>query len=132
MEFLSSILYLERVELSYFSESESENYVFIFAAEMIAFRSLRKIPKSPPILVYYNKKTKEIKSTYQIKDDLTGYPEFFPKSGLVGEKMIDVFWPYVQEEWLREKAETDPRFSQVAKRNFTEDNPIVMVAHLKK
>lgn len=114
------------------SVNESENYVFIFAAEMIAFRSLRKIPKSPPILVYYNKKTKEIKSTYQIKDDLTGYPEFFPKSGLVGEKMIDVFWPYAQEEWLREKAETDPRFSQFAKRDFSEDNPIVMVAHLKK
>ena len=99
---------------------------------MIAFRSLRTVPKSPPILVYYNKKTKEIKSTYKIKDDLTGYPEFFLKSGLVGEKMIDVFWPYAQEEWLREKAETDPRFSQFAKRDFSEDNPIVMVAHLKK
>lgn len=111
---------------------ESNNYVFITAGEIIAFRPLRKVPASPAILICYDKKKKKIKSTVKIKDDLTGYPNFFMRCGLVGEKMIDFFWPYEQEEWLKEKAKTDPRFSRFAGRDFSEDNPIVIVVHLKK
>lgn len=115
-----------------FSVYESENYLFILASETIAFRKLRNIPSSIPILIYYNKKTKEIKSANKIKDDLSGYPSFFPKCGLVNENMIDFFWPYEQEEWLKEKAKNDPRFSSFSGRDFSEDNPIIMVVHLKK
>lgn len=114
------------------SVNESDNYVFIIASEIIAFSKLRKLPQSSPILICYNKKTKQIKSTTKIKDDLTGYPNFFPKCGLEGERMLDFFWPYEQEEWLKKKAEADPKFSRFADRDFSEDNPIIVVAHLKK
>lgn len=111
---------------------ESNKYVFIIASEIIAFKGLRHIPHSSPILICYNKKTKEIKSTLKIRDDLSGYPDFFPRFGLAGEKMIDSFWPYEKEDWLKEKAKSDPCFFSFAKRDFSEDNPIIIVAHLKK
>lgn len=111
--------------------NESKNYIFMIVVETIAFRKLRGLPDSTPMFIYYNKKTKEIKSTKKIRDDLTGYPNFFPKLGLEGERMIDFFWPYDQEEWLRKKAETDPRFKSFKGRDFSEDNPIIVVVHLK-
>lgn len=114
------------------SVHESNNYVFITASEIIFLRGLRNIPKSSPLLIYYNKKTKEIKSTKKIIDDLSNYTDFFPRLGIVDEKMIDFFWPYEQEEWLKEKAKNDPRFSSFSGRDFSEDNPIIMVVHLKK
>ena len=115
-----------------YSLNESDKYVFILAKEILAFRQLRHLQGPPLILVYYNKKTKEIKSTVRIKDDLTGFPNFFPLFGLVGEKMVDVFWPYEHEEWLTKKASTISSLTSFSGRDFSEDNPIVIVAHLKK
>lgn len=114
------------------SLNESNDYVFIIASELIAFRKLRKLPQSSPILICYNKKTKQIRSFKKIKDDLTGYPNFFPRCGLVEERMIDFFWPYEQDEWVKKKAKTNPQFFQFIDRDFSEDNPIVVVVHLKK
>lgn len=114
------------------SVNESDKYVFILAEEVFAFRQLRHLPDPPLILVCYNKKTKEIKSTTKIKDDLTEFPKFFPLFGLVDEKMVDVFWPYEHEEWLTKKASTISSLTSFTGRDFSEDNPIVIVAHLKK
>lgn len=118
---------------------ETKNYLFITWEEYGNVNAeLRQIDAYPQ-LAYYDKRTGEtvvVKGRGPI-DDLGGCQEaFYPVFGVYENKLITYFWPYeLQEAIERRQAagqKVSPELLDLAARTNEEDNPVLMIAHLKE
>lgn len=89
-------------------------------------------------LAYYDKRTGQ---TVAVKgagfvDDIQQTDFFFPTAGIWEDKLVIYLWPGELHEWI-EKLQNrgksiSPKLLEFANRVDDEDNPILIVAHLKK
>ena len=86
---------------------------------------------------YYNKKTRE---TVAVEgggfiDDIFFTGRYHPKFGVFDNKLMQVIWPYELASFIeqkqREKKKVHPKLLELSKKISDEDNPFLMVAHLK-
>lgn len=117
---------------------ETESHVFFFLSENIGLAEVRnKIPPDPSI-IYYDKNTgKSIRVKGKgFVDDLLGMDFFYPQLGIFEQKMITYIWPYELLEYIdqcKEKGrDVNPQLLVLSKTIDPEDNPILILAHLKK
>ena len=117
---------------------ETESYVFFLMTEIIfSAKSRGKTPPEPYIICY----DKKIRKTIRVKgkgfvDDLLGMDFFYPQLGIFDEKMITYIWPYELLDYIEECKsrghEVNPKLIALSKKIKQDDNPILILAHLKK
>ena len=119
-----------------FSVYETSHSVFLRFSEMMAFRHFRNIPSQTPLIAIYDKKTGKTTAYKKIVDDLGGMDSFYPLRGIFEEKMLNVIWPGDLNDFIEKKlAEgkpVDQKLLDLMEKVDLEDNPILIVAHLKK
>ena len=115
---------------------ETSHSVFLKFSEMMAFRHFRNIPSQMPMIAIYDKKTGKTTAYKKIIDDLSGMDSFYPSRGVFEEKMLNVIWPGDLNDFIEKKlAEgkpVDQKLLDLMEKVDLEDNPILIVAHLKK
>ncbi|MCE9393679.1 6-bladed beta-propeller, partial [Bacteroides fragilis] len=115
---------------------ETERFVFLSVYECMPFRELRKLPETPPLTAIYNKRTGETFAVKQIIDDLGGMKTFFPSWGAYNEKLLATIWPYKLKEFIEEEQSAGravaPQILNLMQRVREDDNPVLIIAHLKK
>ncbi len=116
---------------------ETDNYLFIFAEDIIYQWGNRSNPPAPKYFtIRIDKKTGKITGAKTLVDDLGGMDSFRPAWGICNNIMVNAIWPYKLEEFISEKQKknqkVDERLLLLAKKVDTEDNPILIFAHLKK
>ena len=118
---------------------DTDHYIFIIWHESIISPILRGLEdEAYPQIAYYDKRTGE---TIAIKgpgftDDIHHKELFFPRFGIYDNKLYAYFWPYELHEWVetqQSKGKTvDKALLNLSASVDDEDNPIFMLAHLKK
>ena len=115
---------------------ETERFVFLSVYECMPFRELRKLPETPPLTAIYNKRTGETFAVKQVVDDLGGMKAFFPSWGAYNEKLLATIWPYKLKEFIEEEQSAGrtvaPQILNLMQRVREDDNPVLIIAHLKK
>lgn len=118
---------------------ESHKYVILRWSTLIAFANWRGMEESHyPQLAFYDKKSKSIlvAAGRGLVDDIDGGPVFFPKHGVGDECMISSIWPYELKEYVANKSSKGEKVSahlvELAGSLKEDDNPVLIVAHLKK
>ena len=115
---------------------ETEHFVFLSVYEYMAYWELRKLPKPPLLTAIYNKRTGETFAVKQIIDDLGGMKTFFPSWGAYNEKLLATIWPYKLKEFIEEEQSAGravaPQILNLMQRVREDDNPVLIIAHLKK
>ncbi len=115
---------------------ETKNYVFLTISELMAFRKFRNIPQSKPMIGIYSKKNGSVSVVRDIKDDLGIGGSFIPVCGACNEKLINIIWPYQIHELIQEKKnkgkKIDDGVINLMSRVKEDDNPILIIAHLKQ
>ena len=114
---------------------DTEDFVFLDVYMRRMWAELRNLPFTPPVLAVYNKKTGETFGVNKIIDDLGGMKTFWPRLGICNGKMVDGIWPYELQEFINEEKEkgntVSPLLLDLMKRVHEDDNPILIIAHLK-
>jgi len=115
---------------------ETERFVFLSVYECMPFRELRKLPETPPLTAIYNKRTGETFAVKQVVDDLGGMKTFFPSWGAYNEKLLATIWPYKLKEFIEEEQSAGrtvaPQIVNLMQHVREDDNPVLIIAHLKK
>lgn len=115
---------------------ETNHSVFLRFNEMMAFRHFRNIPSKILMIAIYDKKTGKSTAYKKIVDDLGGMDSFYPMREIFEEKMLDIIWPGDLNDFIEKKrAEgkpVDQKLLDLMEKVDLEDNPILIVAHLKK
>jgi len=115
---------------------ETNHSVFLRFCEMMAFQYFRNLPSQMPMIAIYDKKTGKTTAYKKIVDDLGGMDSFFPMRDIFEEKMLNIIWPGDLNDFIEKKrAEgkpVDQKLLDVMEKVDLEDNPILIVAHLKK
>ena len=117
---------------------ETESYLFFRMAEISFFAELRGKQSPNPYIVYYDKRTGKTVRTKEkgFVDDLLGMDFFFPQLGVFDEKMITYIWPHELLDYIDECRErgrdVNPQLMALSKKIALDDNPILILAHLKK
>lgn len=118
---------------------ETTNYLF-FVWHKNMYTQLEEKPAEEGYfhLAYYDKRTGQ---TVAVKgagfvDDIQQTDFFFPTGGIWEDKLITYIWPGELHEWiekLQNKGKSiSPKLLEFANRVDDEDNPILIIAHLKK
>ena len=116
---------------------ETEKQVFFLMKEILLMAELRKKTTPSPYIVIYDKKTDQV---IRVKgngfvDDLLGMDFFYPQLGVFDQKMISYIWPHELfdyiEECTKQKREVSPKLLSLSKKVDVEDNPILILIHLK-
>ena len=119
-----------------FGVFETECFVFLSVYECMPFRELRKLPETPPLTAIYNKRTGETFAVKQIIDDLGGMKTFSPSWGAYNEKLLATIWPYKLKEFIEEEQSAGrtvaPQIVNLMQHVREDDNPVLIIAHLKK
>lgn len=116
---------------------ESDRFLLFYYTETRYFWESRK--KAPPVgrLIIYDKATKGLTNIKdKIIDDLNGGPGLCPfYDGVFDDKLIAMIWPFELKEYISEHR-SDKKLSskliEVADRLEDEDNPVLIIVHLKK
>ena len=115
---------------------ETERFVFLSVYECMPFRELRKLPETPPLTAIYNKRTGETFAVKQFVDDLGGMKTFSPSWGACNEKLLATVWPYKLKEFIEEEQSAGrtvaPQIVNLMQHVREDDNPVLIIAHLKK
>lgn len=116
---------------------ETERFLFILARKTLYSWEVRKLlPPEPPFFICIDKSNGETVAAKKVIDDLGGMDTFLPNVGICNDKMVNVIWPYELEEFIKAKQEKgqkiDKRLLDLASRIDSEDNPILIYAHLKE
>ena len=122
---------------------ETESYLFFLMTEFVFWAdrgnvSVRNKKPADPYIIYYEKnngKTTRVKGKGFV-DDLLGMDFFYPQLGIFDEKLISIIWPFELLDFIgecRDKGrEVNPQLLALSKQVKEEDNPIIILAHLKK
>ena len=117
---------------------ETESHVFFLMTEIILMAGPRGKTLPEPYIIYYDKSTGK---TTQVKgkgfvDDLLDMGFFYPQLGVFDEKMISFIWPFELLEYIKEcrdrGCEVNPQLIALSKRIKPDDNPVLILVHLKK
>ncbi|MCD7936490.1 MAG: 6-bladed beta-propeller [Tannerellaceae bacterium] len=116
---------------------ENDNYLFFICQRFMFNRELRGLPPGdPPVMISFDKSTGKMNGGKKIIDDIGGMDTFFPSWGVFEDKMLSFIWPYELEEFITEKQEkgqkVDSRLLELMGKVDIEDNPVMIVAYLKK
>ena len=117
---------------------ETDSRLFFVMQEIIHFVEDRK--KEPPeiYMMCYDKNTGKV---IRIKgkgfiDDLLGMDFYFPTLGFFDNRMISYLWPFeiidYVEECRKRGREVNPQLKALSQKIDAEDNPILILVHLKK
>jgi hypothetical protein len=94
--------------------------------------------KPPPYITYFVKATGEtvrVAGTGFV-DDILGLGTCYPQWGIWKETMIKSIWPYELHDMIAERRRTgeaiDPRLEALAASVKPDDNPILILAHLRR
>ena len=116
---------------------ETSDYLFFTWSKISPNNSHRNITDFQLQVGYYNKKTKE---TVAVEgggfiDDIFFTGRYHPKFGVFDNKLMQVVWPYELalfiEQKQKDKKKVHPKLLELSKKMSDEDNPFLMVAHLK-
>ena len=117
---------------------ETETCLFFHMTELIFSPELRNKQPATPYYIIYDKKTG---TTTRVKgngfvDDLLDMDYFFPQLGIFDDKMITFMWPFeildYVEECKSKGREVNPQLLELSQKIDPEDNPILILIHLKK
>jgi hypothetical protein len=117
---------------------ETDSYIFFPMKELVPMAPARGKEQPAPYIVIFDKSTHE---TYRVKgdgfvDDLTGMNIFYPKESIFDEKLISSIWPYELLDYIEECREAGrdvkPQLLALSKTVKDDDNPILILVHLKK
>ncbi len=115
---------------------ETNLYIFLLIDELIAFRKLRGIPQREPMVGIYSKEDGSINVVKYIENDLGGLKNFIPLWGACNEKLINIIWPYQIKEFIQEEQakgqDIDENLIDLMNKIHEDDNPILIIAHLKQ
>lgn len=114
---------------------ESDLFLMFYYAKTRYFWETRK--KDPPVgrYIIYNKATKKLVNG-KIIDDLNGggtLHSFY--DGVIDNKLITAMWPYELKEYVekyRDQKKLSPKLVEMVEGLGDEDNPVLIVIHLKK
>ena len=105
--------------------------------EIIQYAEIRKLTPPDPYIVYYDKNSGKITRVKGkgFVDDLLGMELFYPQLGIFNEKMISYIWPFELLEYIEEckekGREVNSQLLALSKKIKPEDNPILILVHLK-
>ena len=117
---------------------ETDKYIFFQMTEIILFASQRDKQPPDPYIVYYDKETGK---TTRVNgkgfvDDMLGMEFFYPQLGIYDEKMISYIWPFELFDYINEcndrGREVNPKLLALSKQLKEDDNPVLILFHLKK
>ena len=117
---------------------ETEKYIFFQMTEIIQFAISRGKQPPDPYIIYYNKGTGK---TIRVKgrgfvDDLLGMDFFYPQLGVFDEKLITFIWPFELIDYIKDSREigreVNTQLLSLSKQVKEDDNPILILIHLKK
>ena len=123
---------------------ETENHIFFPMQELIPHAKARGKEEKLPYIVIFDKSTHK---TFRVKgdgfvDDLTGLAGmkgknfFYPANGFFDEKMIHAVWPFEILDFIKESQDAgrtvNPRLLEFSKTLDVDDNPILILIHLKR
>ncbi len=120
-----------------FSVYESEDYVFIYWFRMFDFWQLRQLPQTKFQIAYFDKRTKNttVVEGEGFVDDISSLGTFYPLLGIHDNCMVNTYWPYQLQERVdslqRIGKPVDKKLQGLLENMSPEDNPIVVMAHLK-
>ena len=117
---------------------ETDQYVMINWTDLLAFSEYRT-GKNMTYWAVYDKKTKETKAVSYLKNDMDGCVDFSPSSAIIGINdgvLMTSVWPYDVYSYVQKKKEkgepVDSRLEELLVDYDEEDNPILVLAYLKK
>ena len=116
---------------------ETDDYLFFTWSKISPNNEIREITDFQLQVGYYNKKTRE---TVAVEgggfiDDIFFTGRYLPKFGVFDNKLMKVVWPYELASFIeqkqKDKKKVHPKLLELSKKMSDEDNPFLMVAHLK-
>jgi len=116
---------------------ETSGYLFLIWIEMIQYAPLRnnKTPAIPQIAFFDKQtgKTTSVKGNGFV-DDIFGMDSYLPLWGACNNMLIKSVWPWELQELVdnNNKLRENKQLMDVLSRTKPEDNPILIVAHLKQ
>ena len=116
---------------------ETNQHVFLFWSEIIPFAVPRNKEPAIPQIAFYDKPTGQTTSVKGkgFSDDILGMDYFFPDCGAYVDKLIKSVWPFELHDFINEchskGKKVNPKLIELAEKINSEDNPILIVAHLK-
>ena len=117
--------------------SEGERYLFLWWLNLKAFSSAWRGYNESHIALY-DKRTGEAVAIAGdgLIDDIDNGMTFFPRYGICNNAMVSSVWPFELKEYIQEKKAkgeaVSDRLIALADSLDDEQNPILVIAHLKK
>ena len=117
---------------------ETDRYVILTWTELMAFKGWRSGKKST-YWAYHDKQTGETKSIKHLVNNIDGYVDFTNFQSIIGVDegiLMTAVWPYEVYSYVQRKKEkgesVDPRLEELLVDYDEENNPILVLAYLKK
>ena len=116
---------------------ESDHYLFFFYYKNYYFAETRNLSPQKLQLAIYDKQTKKLTNIKEARliDDFHNGPKFFPTYGAFEEKLISTMWAYELKDYVEEhrsSGKLSSRLIELADNLKNDDNPVLIVVHLKK
>ena len=123
---------------------ETDKYIIFRIQELTHLAKARGKKEKAPYIVIFDK---SILKTFRVKgdgfvDDLTGFAGmngknfFFPSKGIIDEKMVHIIWPFEILDFIEESQKAgrlvNPRLLEFSKTLKPDDNPVLVLVHLKR
>lgn len=116
---------------------ETTDYLFFIWSSISPNNHIRNIKDFYLQTGYYNKhtgKTVAVKGSGFV-DDILGTGPFIPEYGVMEDNLIKIMWPYELSEFIEQQQanglKVSPRLLNLHDKMTDEDNPFLMIAHLK-
>jgi len=117
---------------------ETSRYVLLVFTEIIQFHEIRKKEPAIPQIAFFDKQTGKTVSTKVggFVDDMIEMDMYLPEWGACNNMLIKSIWPYellgYVDECKRSGRKVSQQIMDLVEKIDIEDNPILIVAHLKK
>lgn len=117
---------------------ESDRYILINWTELLAFQEYRS-GRNTTYWAIYDKKEQKTSAINYLFNDMDGCVDFSPSNAIIGVNdgiLMTSIWPYTIHEYVQKKKEKgepiDSRLKALIENYNEEDNPILVLAYLKK